>query len=247
MKEKSKKRVDRLKVMIATPTRSGSVNSKYVESLVTVIGQSWVSSSMDLEGGCRVTWAVASGVSNIVAGRNKLANDFLRSDNDVLLWVDDDTTWVPTHFDAMVEAIDRGEWAGCIPQIKLIPVNDLLSGKLETTSGGFYIEGRLYCRQTGFGFAFFHRKVFEKMVKEQRVPLMKDKGGDFYGFHNPIIKERQLLSEDLSFCDRVDQSGFRIAVVGEDGVGHKNVVEYPGIPVDYIRKTVEAKGVSSDK
>lgn len=215
---------DKLSVMIATPTRDNLINAEYVGALIEAIKNEGV--------GYSVSWGVSKGVSNIVEGRNFLTDQFLKSGMDVLLWIDSDTTWSVDHFNEMIKAIRKGHRAGCAPQTKILPINDMLEGKVSVTAKGFYIDGPgVYCSHSGHGFFFVTRSALAQVINQKRAKLVGVGDNAKYNFYTPIGD----LSEDFSFCERLRKSRVPIFVLPVDGVGHENVVNYPGLPYGFLK------------
>jgi hypothetical protein len=232
MKEK-----DSPSVFIATPTRTGQYCEGYVYGLMDVLLNEK-----------NVSWGPMRGCSNIVAGRDTLAAYFMTTKHDVLLWIDSDTVFTRENYHEMIGAILQGDKVGCALQGKKLP-KAFESPNDNLTANGFYNrEGKVYCIQSGFGFFWVTRKAFQEVLRceterddLQRTPKIEvDLAGTMvssYAYHAPLMKGGKMLSEDLSFCERLLYASIKIRVMAT-AVGHDGSAIFPGGDFAALKNTI---------
>lgn len=140
--------------------------------------------------------------------RNSIVQRFLASDAEYLLWIDSDTLWEEGDIQLLMDTLDAGadiatgiQFATSEHHMPLIRKLNLALGvmepfyKLPNDTKPFPIGG------CGFGFVLMKREVLEK-IKE------------------PWFEFRSGFSEDLYFCVRALQAGFKIYANPTVMVGH---------------------------
>ncbi len=156
---------------------------------------------------------------------NFLARQFLLSDCDTLLMVDDDMVFAPDALSALRTAEQVGQFdiVSALSTTRTYPpqliLKRLLDGQLDyplSEQGqvfeaitdferGKYVEVDV----VGLAFTLIGREVFEGMVKHDRPELT-------YFFRY----EQGLETEDISFCRDARELGFKLAVDTAVEVGH---------------------------
>jgi SAM-dependent methyltransferase len=155
--------------------------------------------------------------------RNAIVERFLASDAEYLLWIDSDTLWEPEDIQALMDVLDAGadivtgiQFATSEHHLPLIRKLNLALGVMEPyynlpkDATPFEIGG------CGFGFVMMKRKVLE---------VLKEPWFDF----------RSGFSEDLFFCLKAKQAGFKIFAHPAILLGHMapkvyDVRDFIGIP-----------------
>jgi 2-polyprenyl-3-methyl-5-hydroxy-6-metoxy-1,4-benzoquinol methylase len=140
--------------------------------------------------------------------RNTITQRFLASEAEYLLWIDSDTLWEPEDVQLLMDTLDAGadiatgiQFATSEHHMPLIRKLNLPLGVMEPfysiPSDGkpFEIGG------CGFGFVLMKREVLEKLKE-------------------PWFEFRSGFSEDLYFCVRALQAGFKIYANPHVMVGH---------------------------
>ena len=165
--------------------------------------------------------------ANISHGRNLAVEHFLSTDKDWALLVDADQTWTPANVEKLFSVAFPGErpivgalnfgWgpAGFYPTI--YNLND--EGDLDRLEN-FYIGQTRPVDATGGGFLLVHRDVFVK-VRERH-------SGPWPWFQETTSKTGMRRSEDITFCRRAADAGFKIVVHTGIHVGHvkTQVIDY---------------------
>ena len=76
------------------------------------------------------------------------------------------------------------------------------------------------CRETnllevervGTGFMMIKRELIQKLAKKYKKLIYKENGKKGYGMFETMIKNKELISEDYSFCERVREIGEKVYV-----------------------------------
>jgi len=174
---------------------------------------------------------VAQGdAGHLDVGRNKVVQEFLKTQLDWLLWIDTDMAFQPREFDLIagsVHAEERPMVSALYYTVERKPV--AFRNEFQPTDGMVHAksieepeeDGLVEVDGVGFGFVMVHRKLLER-VAEEFGPAHPHRPwfdcSDFGPYQEPP-------SEDLSFCHRVRALGAPIYVHTGARVGHiKNYV-----------------------
>jgi hypothetical protein len=206
-----------MKIFIATPMYGGMAKSVYVA------GVSDLTRELSAKGHT-VSHTSITNESLVTRARNTLANEFMKTDYDALLFIDADHGFVASDIVAMVES-GKDLIAAPYP-MKAIDWNNVrkaaLAGKenLEIYSGLFAVnfldEDQTFksnepfkVKDIGTGMMFIRRSVFEKL-KSVCDTYRFNTIGDTVPFGQEIVEyfktmitpepEKVLLSEDYAFC-----------------------------------------------
>lgn len=205
-----------MKICIATPMYGGNAKSVFIASL-TLLTRALT------ERGHSVSQINLTNESLITRARNTLAHIFLQSDDDALLFIDGDHSFVAEDIIKMVES--GKDLIGAIYPMKSINWANVrkaaLLGKenLERYSGVFAVNMLKNDTQSfssvepfkvmdiGTGMMFISRKVFNELEPICPKYVSNSYGGSIpFGeviteyFTTSINEHRILLSEDYAFC-----------------------------------------------
>lgn len=171
--------------------------------------------------------------------RNEIAKRFLESDAEYLLWIDSDTIWQPEDFKLIFDELDNADMVSGIQfacsehHLPLIRRMNLKLGVMEPIpvlpkdGNPFEIGG------CGFGFVIMKREVVESVPE-------------------PRFEFRSGFSEDLYFCIRALQRGFKIhahplAMVGHIAEKVFDVRDFIAIPESMRRVYVQNAMIGSNQ
>lgn len=163
----------------------------------------------------------------IARSRSMLATQFLQTEADVMVTVDDDIVWNPEDFWKIVEGARATRSIYCGPYVVRSEKAGLASRVFPGTQ--LAIKATPHRRPVEIeyaatGFAAIHRDVVEAMIEGEfrdadgthRIRLC-DRGGafPFYPFFQTFSKEEEdgklfYLSEDWAFSERARQLGFTV-------------------------------------
>jgi hypothetical protein len=215
----------KINVMIATPTRDGKVCTGYLQGVTSMIASGHNFNTKYL---LNFTLAISKGVSDIVNGRDEIANDFYKNKNyDLLLWIDSDTGFSSIEvISSIIKAYEENEVAFTLPQ----PRKSLngsspkdfwtLDPEKVTTMKKPGQTSKLYTSGCGFGLFGVFRSGFdqiaEKVAKNPRVITriryfsgMEGKDAEGLSYHQRMLMRTSeeeapiFISEDKSFCFRL--------------------------------------------
>jgi hypothetical protein len=206
-----------MKIFIATPMYGGMAKSVYIA------GISDLNKELSAKGHSVIHTSITN-ESLITRARNTLANEFMKSDYDALLFIDADHGFIASDIVKMIES--GKDLIGAPYPMKAIDWNNVrkaaLAGKenLEAYSGLFAInfldEAQTFrgdepfkVKDVGTGMMFIHRTVFEQLEKVCKK-YKYNTVGDVVPFGEEIVEyfttlitpepESVLLSEDYAFC-----------------------------------------------
>lgn len=194
--------------MIGTPMYGGQCYSGFVESLLLLQNKLMVN-------GAEFHFINIVNESLITRARNHIANVFLSSNCDFLLFIDGDHRFDP---DAIIRMIEEDDdilcgiapkksinW-GTVKEAAVLGAQDL-----RFFTGDFVINfldkevnlaEKFEIKHGGTGLMLIKRVVFEKLknlVPQYRCPISKDKVM-VSEFFTTTIENDELLSEDYEFC-----------------------------------------------
>lgn len=170
----------------------------------------------------------------IASGRNKVVKQFLKTEAEWLLFVDDDIIFRPDQVNKIMELADpikRPILAGLYLG-KLGPGSDIHPIWLEEyKETGFFRsvsklqgtddnQGLQEIDVCGMGFTLIHRSVFETM--EKAAPALSSSGEfpDEWTWFGHDLRDGIRLGEDTTFCVRAKELGYPIYGVSSIQVPH---------------------------
>ena len=177
----------------------------------------------------QVIWAPLWNDALIGRSRSIMCTEFLKTDADVMVIIDDDVVFEPADFWKIVEGAreTRGIYGGAYVTRSLEP--HLSSRAYPGTTLDFHRSPQrrpIEIQYLATGFFAFHRDVMEAMIVGEfedawghhRTPLVS-LGADrpFYPVFSPFVcreggppGQLHYLSEDWAFCNRARQLGFGV-------------------------------------
>jgi hypothetical protein len=179
--------------LIATPTRNRQMDVEYAVGLMHSSGTF---------GG----WMPLTGQSDIYIARNTLANQFLHMDpqHSDLVFIDSDIAFTREDLKLLIESphpLVSGLYPGKDANQTPVWIPEDLKGEKLPPPGSF-----VPAKYIPAGFLRIHRSVLEGMSKfvPEYGPVEKPN----FQFFNGVIEDRNLLSEDYSFCKIAREAGF---------------------------------------
>jgi hypothetical protein len=237
-----------MKIFIATPMYGGMCTGQYASGLVDLIAL--LSSK-----GHKVVYSKVYNESLITRARNTLANEFLKTDADYMLFIDADQGFVATEIEKMIDS--NVELIGAIYPMKSINwgrVVEAIQGgakveDLETYTGFFSanlkseegetitiaLDKPLQVDNVATGMMLIKREVFEKMIPtaERYAPAtssgyinFEDRVSEF--FKTDVDERGVLLSEDYYFCKKWEELGGKVYAAPWVQITHFGSYEFKG-------------------
>ena len=174
------------------------------------------------------------GDSLVARARNRLCAEFLATAATHLLFMDTDLIFSPEHIAKLVSHAQRGEplVAGLYPkkQLELGWVCNVLDELQEVNE-----HGLVEVKYAGTGCLMIAREVLTAMIaKYPAIEYDPDEGDspgvkwDFFATGVQAFQERRrYLSEDWMFCQRAQESGFRVMMDTSVVLKHVGQFIYP--------------------
>lgn len=249
------------RIMLATPCYGGNVKQEFMTSLIDSIMH--LNAHFRQPDGSECVQPVIADMSflenesHIDRARNKLANRFLRSPYNWLLF--DDADIVHTHADVgrlwvsgmRGARLVCGAYAmkGVVPQFAVAAAAGAVADK----------DGLIEAVHSGTGFMLIHRSVFEKIEAAGLAPLYN------LGSNDPdralgVLTNRAYfksgvremggagplwLSEDYMFCYEYRQLGGKVMVDKNINLQHIGSLKFPAQPVEIAAAMRELRRVGA--
>jgi hypothetical protein len=166
------------------------------------------------------------GCSDVCLGRNNIANVFLESDNDEIVWIDDDIAFNNTHFDQLISHDVDYVAAPYLRRIQEADPFNVPSWAVHTES--MERNGKtglmLMTGGAGIGFTRMRRKVFEDILKAsengtgEKIPQSPNPVSvkTFHRFFGMDGHE----GEDIGFGRKYRQAGGQVWLDPTIQIGH---------------------------
>jgi CRISPR/Cas system CMR subunit Cmr4 (Cas7 group RAMP superfamily) len=197
-------------IFVATPAFNNKVNTEFALSLIAL-------NILLKENGVSITNTLNSSGSLLVAERNRIVEDFYRSEATHLLCVDSDLGFPAEAVLAMLNA-DKEFIAGVYPARSEDKTNEYLIRPKLTDKSTIVQEGHLLAAEyIPAGFMLLSRSAVQKMrdkfpelYYQPRLEERKDQHA--YLFFNTEVYEGEFWGEDYVFCRRAREAGIDIWV-----------------------------------
>jgi len=242
-------------VTIGTPAYGGNVTSGYATSLAASVSL-FQSHGIDLQA------IVLTNHSVIQMARNRVLREFLKSDSEMLVWIDSDIQWNPLDLLKLClhdEDVVAGTYRKKNPATTEFTVQ-LIRGNLDPDN-----RGLLEVDRVGTGFLRVTRQALEKLVEGSdelsgnepssqitvgSSPKYQDSGTGFvYNVFEVGVYKGEFLSEDYLFCEKLKEKGYKIMLDTKINLGHEGTYTYRGMISHFLEylKEEDAKPKSEDK
>lgn len=205
------------KVFIGTPAYQNTVHAEYCISLSRTIN---LLEKNNIE---TIVMIKMSG-SLLSLERNKIVEEFMKSDCTHLLCIDNDVAWQP---EAVFKLLEYNEdFVGGVYTTKLS--KEFIVRLKINENGGLYYKGNLIeVNAMPAGFMLISRNVIQKMF--EHFPELKFFGEEAerpvrYALFNTILRDEQFWGEDFTFCMRAQEAGFRLFIDPSLKFNHAGIV-----------------------
>lgn len=192
------------KIMIATPCHDRKLPVEYVGALLDT-----------MRAGIPAVIAPVflPGESMLPHARNYLAQMFLDSDFDVLMYIDDDMVWSPEQFARI--ALSEAPVMSAVAHLKIenSPFNFRELPKEKASK-----EGILSVESVGAAFIKLDRRVVVTAVKDSDKYTVHD--GEYHSLFEYSIVNGELIGEDIGFCRKIRRRKTQVLVDLSVVVGH---------------------------
>jgi GT2 family glycosyltransferase len=237
-----------MKIFIATPMYGGMCTGQYASGLVDLI-------TLLSAKGHKVVYSKVYNESLITRARNTLANEFLKTDADYMLFIDADQGFVASEIERMIDSdveligaiypMKSINWTRALEAVKggadikdIEAYTGFFSANLKSEEGEtitIALDKPLQVDNVATGMMLIKREVFEKMIptSEKYAPASSSGYIEFenrvYEFFKTDIDERGvLLSEDYYFCKRWEELGGKVYAAPWVQITHFGSYEFKG-------------------
>jgi hypothetical protein len=235
-----------MKIFIATPMYGGMCTGQYTSSLLELVSNLGAL-------GHEVIYSKVYNESLITRARNAMANEFLASDCDYLLFIDADHGFKANEIVKMIDS--DVDLIGAIYPMKSVNWERIMAahglGKKDLEKYGGYFSANLKQTNDGkttivldkpfevdnvaTGMMLIKRNVFEKMIPscETYSPAKSNGIIDhdkkvYEFFKTEISKDKTLLSEDYYFCKKWQELGGAVYAAPWVQITHFGSYEFSG-------------------
>lgn len=238
-----------MKLTIATPMYGGNCKGVYTEALINLIFQ--LSNR-----GHQVRFLKIYNESLITRARNHLVREFLKTDDDALLFIDADHSFDVGHVIKMIES--EKDLIGAIYPMKninwamvreaaargeenLAEYTGFFSANMKQGTNTVTFDQPLEVDNVGTGMMFINRKVFDEMAPHCDTYAFH--GGDgimqfdervIEFFKTEIDQMGVLLSEDFYFCRQWQKLGGKVYAAPWVHITHAGEYEFAGSFMKHI-------------
>jgi len=197
-------------IFVATPAFNNKVNTQFTLSLIAL-------NILLKENGVSITNSLNQSGSLLVAERNRIVEDFYRSEATHLLCIDSDLGFPAEAVLAMLKA-NKEFVAGVYPARSEDNTNEYLIRPKLTDNSIIVKEGHLLAAEyIPAGFMLLSRSAIQKMrdkfpelYYEPKMEIRKNEHA--YLFFNTEVYEGEFWGEDYVFCRRAREAGIDIWV-----------------------------------
>jgi hypothetical protein len=168
-----------------------------------------------------------NGDSLVSRARNKIAERFLASDCEYLMFIDNDILFQPEDI-TRLRAYGR-DIVGGVYLKKKLPYSAVANRNIATDD----VTGLLEMAEIGTGFMMISRRAFERIIEEFGTELQykaenDETVGAYYDFFRVgVNSEGRYLSEDYFFCELARKVGIKVWLDSGILVKHKGHAVYP--------------------
>lgn len=210
------------KMMIGLPAYDHKVGVKMAISLMK-LGQ------MVLEHGIDIQVNSVCGCSVVTRARNMIAEQFLKSDCEHLLFIDADMTFEPEDvLRLLVWNQEKGIVAGAYEARKEGKVYILT---LDSKDNAVIMDdmGLVRAKRAATGFMMIQKQVFTKLAELHPEWLHKDNADPtkiLHAFFDFACTPEGYVGEDFLFCQRAIDAGFEVWIDPTIKLGHMGIHEF---------------------
>ena len=219
MAEKKQVSLEGRKLFIGIPTYDGKLSIKLAYSLAQLMP-----AAMRL--GISVRLGHVSGCSIITMARNRLVDEFLKTDCTDLLFIDSDViAQTEDVLRLLAQSGDKDVTAGNYP--RRAKDKKFFMDLYFDEKGDLEFDGSMMrINRVGTGFMLIRRHVVETIAAKSERYLSNDGSGEIASVFDFKIEDGNFVGEDYSFCDKARAEGFKIWTDVEISLPHMGTEEF---------------------
>lgn len=219
MAEEKRVSLEGRKVFVAIPTYDGKLSIKLAYSLCQLM-------TMAMRHGISIHLAHVTGCSIITMARNRLVEQFLKTDCTELLFIDSDVIAQPHDIMRLLaQSGDKDVTAGNYP--RRAKDKKFFMDLHFDENGDLEFEGSMMrINRVGTGFMLIRRNVIETIAAQSGKYQSNDGSGDVSNVFEFKLEDNQFVGEDYTFCDKAVAAGFKIWTDVEISLPHMGTEEF---------------------
>lgn len=210
-------------ILIATPSYDGRLDVWYTNSLLETV-------LLGFQNEIVFKPIFLSYDALIQRSRNDLLKIAVENNFDGILWVDSDIEWSPIW---AVEIVNRDKDIIGLPVIKK-SLNEAYNVKCNPEDLVINEDGLISVLSVGTGFLYMNKKAIDYLWENAEEYTEPDKTGRMVFSVN--IKDGQLISEDVSVCNKLKDGGFDIFIDPSKTCNHIGNLKYSGNFADFVNR-----------
>lgn len=207
------------KVFIGIPTYDGKLSIKLAYSLAALMPAA-------MRHGISVRLGHVSGCSIITMARNRLVDEFLKTDCTELLFIDADVIAEPNDIlRLMAQGGAKDIAVGNYP--RRAKDKKFFMDLHFDENGDLEFDGSLMrINRAGTGFMLIQRRVIEAIAAKSDKYLSHDGVGEIASVFDFKVENGNFVGEDYSFCDKARAEGFTVWTDVEISLPHMGTEEF---------------------
>lgn len=219
MAEKKQVSLEGRKLFIGIPTYDGKLSIKLAYSLAQLMPAA-------MRHGISVRLGHVSGCSIITMARNRLVDEFLKTDCTELLFIDSDViAQTDDILRLLAQSGDKDITAGNYP--RRAKDKKFFMDLYFDENGDLEFDGAMMrINRVGTGFMLIRRHVIETIAAKSEHYLSSDGAGNVASVFDFKIEDGNFVGEDYSFCDKARAEGFKIWTDVEISLPHMGTEEF---------------------
>ena len=219
MAEKKQVSLEGRKLFVGIPTYDGKLSIKLAYALAQLMPAA-------MRHGISVRLGHVSGCSIITMARNRLVDEFLKTDCTDLLFIDSDViAQTADVLRLMAQSGDKDVTAGNYP--RRAKDKKFFMDLYFDEKGDLEFDGSMMrINRVGTGFMLIRRHVVETIAAKAEKYLSNDGSGEIASVFDFKIEDGNFVGEDYSFCDKARLEGFKIWTDVEISLPHMGTEEF---------------------
>ena len=219
MADKKQVSLEGRKLFIGIPTYDGKLSIKLAYSLAQLMPAA-------MRHGISIRLGHVSGCSIITMARNRLVDEFLKTDCTELLFIDSDViAQTEDILRLMAQSGDKDVTAGNYP--RRAKDKKFFMDLYFDEKGDLEFDGSMMrINRVGTGFMLIRRHVIETIAAKSELYLSSDGSGQVASVFDFKIQDGNFVGEDYSFCDKARAEGFKIWTDVEISLPHMGTEEF---------------------
>ena len=219
MADKKQVSLEGRKLFVGIPTYDGKLSIKLAYALAQLMPAA-------MRHGISIRLGHVSGCSIITMARNKLVDEFLKTDCTELLFIDSDViAQADDILRLMAQSGDKDITAGNYP--RRAKDKKFFMDLHFDEKGDLEFDGSMMrINRVGTGFMLIRRHVLETIAAKSQQYLSGDGSGNVSSVFDFKIEDGNFVGEDYSFCDKARAEGFKIWTDVEISLPHMGTEEF---------------------